>query len=122
MMHLITIFLSDVELHQLKGSQIENNVIWEYSQKQLKNRVGLLPFVHTYLDVYITEDGYYHAGKTALKELIRIIDQEKLDLGRINYHCSYFYDEQCNLEFDEEYVSLFSKLKCYITIICTKDE
>ena len=121
-MDIITIFLSDVELDQLKGSQIESNPIWKYSQKEVKSRGGILPFVQTYLDVNIGEDGYYLAGKVALKELIRIIDQEKLDLGRINYHYSYFYDGQCNIEFDEEYVSLFSKLNCYITIICSKDE
>ena len=53
---------------------------------------------------------------------ITIIENEKLNIGRINYHYSYFYKEQCNIEFDEEYISLFSKLKCFITIICSKDE
>lgn len=121
-MDIITIFLPDIELNQLKGSKIEISTIWKYSQKEIKNRVGLLPFVQTYLDVYINEDGYYSSGKAALKELIRIIENEKLNIGRINYHYSYFYKEQCNIEFDEEYISLFSKLKCFITIICSKDE
>jgi len=120
-MNIITIFL-DIEDYELDISSIVNNNYWKFYQKEFFLKNGRGPFVSTYLDVFKGDKGYFEAGKNALKELIRIIQLEQLNLGRINYHYSYYYESQCNIEFDEEYIKLFSELNCFITIICAKEE
>lgn len=119
-MNIITIFI-DCENIDLNNSLLLDNENWKFNHKEFftKNERG--PFENTSLSIFSGGSGYYNAGKSALLELIRIIKIEKLILNRINYHYSYFYKDQCNIEFDNEYIRLFAELNCYVTISCSKN-
>lgn len=110
-------------------SLIQNNKYWTFKREPFfnrrENKDSEKKYIY-YLEInsqldFIREEKFYVPGHNALMELIRIQEVEKNDL-EFTYHYSYFYKNQCNMEFDREFVKLLGELNCYVTITCAEDD